>query len=288
MAEAWFGPHGLDGSVVRDLEGLEQVLETYRARDVGAAWLKAIWGSSGQGNRRCDLDQTLGRTRTWAQRCLDRDGALVVEPHFARVIDLSVPLHLGAQRTDQTVLTSLVSRGGRPGGHLLGKAHARWTPELRRAWNAGPSGLRHGIQWASSVVIQCLRDAQLDGPCGIDMFVYRASDGTLKVRPLVELNVRYTMGHVASVLQRHMAPSTVGLWLHTPRSKIHAAMQDGWTPQPPVLEERRVVAGQVFTTDPTTARRVVTLWCVGTSWDDMTGRLPPVLRELASGAVLPV
>ena len=41
------------------------------------------------------------------------------------------------------------------------------------------------------------------GPVGVDAFLFRDSAGELRVKPVVEVNPRYTMGRVAVELVRH-------------------------------------------------------------------------------------
>src|ERR1019366_8753281 len=41
-----------------------------------------------------------------------------------------------------------------------------------------------------------LRRVDFTGPIGIDAFVYRDADGSVKLKPVVEINPRYTMGRV--------------------------------------------------------------------------------------------
>ena len=58
------------------------------------------------------------------------------------------------------------------------------------------------IKEAHARVIERLKVLHYIGPVGIDAFVYRNSDDELKVRPVVEVNARYTMGRVAQEMER--------------------------------------------------------------------------------------
>ena len=41
---------------------------------------------------------------------------------------------------------------------------------------------------------EALRRAGFSGPLGIDAFAYRGVDGKIRLKPVVEINPRYTMG----------------------------------------------------------------------------------------------
>ncbi|MDE6037425.1 MAG: hypothetical protein K2G05_04090 [Duncaniella sp.] len=45
------------------------------------------------------------------------------------------------------------------------------------------------------------------GPLGIDMMAYRANDGSIRLHPCIELNLRMTMGIAAMHVARHLDPS---------------------------------------------------------------------------------
>jgi hypothetical protein len=55
-----------------------------------------------------------------------------------------------------------------------------------------------------------LRRAKFSGPLGIDAFAYRAADGKIRLKPIVEINPRYTMGRMTVELMKHVAPGSRG------------------------------------------------------------------------------
>jgi hypothetical protein len=70
-----------------------------------------------------------------------------------------------------------------------------------------------------------LRAAGFAGPLGIDAFAYRDAGGSCRVKPLVEINPRYTMGRLTLELMRHVAPGRCG----TLRILNTAALRDAGT-----------------------------------------------------------
>jgi hypothetical protein len=55
-----------------------------------------------------------------------------------------------------------------------------------------------------------LRRAKFLGPIGIDAFAYRDAVGKIRLKPIVEINPRYTMGRVTVELMKHVAPGSRG------------------------------------------------------------------------------
>jgi hypothetical protein len=57
-----------------------------------------------------------------------------------------------------------------------------------------------------------LKRAGYRGPVGIDAFVYRTAGGTCRLKPVVEINPRYTMGRVTLELMRQLCPGSHALF----------------------------------------------------------------------------
>jgi hypothetical protein len=57
-----------------------------------------------------------------------------------------------------------------------------------------------------------LRRADYLGPVGIDAFLYRVPGGTVRLKPLVEINPRYTMGRLTLELMKQACPGSHGLF----------------------------------------------------------------------------
>jgi hypothetical protein len=55
-----------------------------------------------------------------------------------------------------------------------------------------------------------LRELDFTGPIGIDALVYRTENGAMKLKPIVEINPRYTMGRVLVELMRQTFQNSFG------------------------------------------------------------------------------
>jgi hypothetical protein len=92
------------------------------------------------------------------------------------------------------------------------------------------------------------------GPLGVDAMVHRDEEGRLALKPVVELNVRMTMGRVALELMKKSAPNRSGRLRILRKAKVED------------LEEFRggsLQGGPVILNDPASAREFVAVWEVG-------------------------
>jgi hypothetical protein len=54
--------------------------------------------------------------------------------------------------------------------------------------------------------------ANYHGPLGIDSLIFRDENGLLKINPCLEINWRYTMGHVAIEIEKHLVGDRPGIF----------------------------------------------------------------------------
>ncbi|MCA9563679.1 MAG: hypothetical protein KC561_09335, partial [Myxococcales bacterium] len=136
-------------------------------------------------------------------------GSLVVEPWLDRVVDVSVQFEVGksGEQPDPDRVLGITrfrtnARGQYKGTHI-GPFMSGLEPELRR-WIAGPQGkaflLSRHLERTARFVATKLRNLGYSGPAGVDAMVYRDARG-LRLKPIVEINPRYTMGHIALALE---------------------------------------------------------------------------------------
>ena len=78
--------------------------------------------------------------------------------------------------------------------------------DLRRALFAGASSRGHLVDFQEAVLEphlgNLLEEHHFTGPIGVDSFFYRDEEGSLRWKPVVEMNPRFTMGRVALELAR--------------------------------------------------------------------------------------
>lgn len=79
--------------------------------------------------------------------------------------------------------------------------------------------------WSAAAEVACRAAEHLQtigyfGPLGIDAMVYRDRDGTHRIRPLQDINARWTMGRLSLGWRRLLEPQELGLWQHLPRNDV--------------------------------------------------------------------
>lgn len=122
---------------------------------------------------------------------LRESGGALVEPWLERTLDLSAQLHV-ADSGDVRVLGTLrqvLTPQGQPIGHV-GRIDEAGEVDSGTAWDGA-------LREAARVLGEAAASAGFRGVCGLDAFVFRADDGAQILRPVVELNARFTMGSVA-------------------------------------------------------------------------------------------
>lgn len=190
----------------------EVVREKIRALPewVGEDWiLKPRLGSSGRGRVRRLADLEGSRPR------LSSRGGAIFEPWLSRIEDLSALLHLDRAgrrswigTTRQLVTGAGIYQGsrGRFSGAGLPVAGTPWDDELLLAGDAVGREAAHLGYF---------------GPLGVDAIAFRGPGGEPLLRPVVEVNARFTMGIVAAgILERALRTGAIeprGEWLFSLR-----------------------------------------------------------------------
>jgi hypothetical protein len=172
--------------------------------------LKPAFGLSGRGHRR--LSQLTADDAAWAETVFATQGHLVVEPWFDRVADFSVQCEFDGSHSRLKGFTALeVTANGR---FIACAACARFASlfpmEVSRFFNAdgrGPWLRQFYERQVLPIVDQHLGSSGFRGAWGIDAFIHRDNAGSLRLRPIVEINPRHTMGRVAFELLRITAPA---------------------------------------------------------------------------------
>lgn len=184
---------------------LEEIVTSWPAWTGARFTLKPRFGSSGRGRvggGRETLDSA--SLRGALPRLAERGGA-VLEPWLARRQDLATPMRVTASG----------------GIHVLGSLRPWTTPAGGLLGHRGSVDSRGRIvsesefdEPAREAAVETARAAAQQGfrgPCGVDAFSYATPDGlgseAVALRPVVELNARFTAGLVAIGVVRRALPA---------------------------------------------------------------------------------
>jgi uncharacterized ferritin-like protein (DUF455 family) len=277
-ADARLAPLDLYGVECRTKDAV--LFEIDRSHRRGfAAVLKAPLGASGRNMIRCRSDEPLlAQYDKWIDHSLARQGSLIVEPWLEKVCDLSALFQITASGESRLVGISrfLTTANGQYAGHMIGNIFADLPADLRRQFqppSAADMQFKRLFQDIGTSVCRALYAEGYTGPAGIDALIYQTGEPgqpiSYRLKPIVEVNPRYTMGHVAMALSRRVAPGSDGIWVHKPLRDIKANGYASFSEyaddlrlnDPLVLQKgpRQFIEGGVlFTSDPDCTKSVIT------------------------------
>jgi hypothetical protein len=213
--EPWLCSQLEVGSVADTPDAAIQAVEVIRARGHQKVVVKQDFGLAGQSALRLWEPVILESQRRWISQSLHEERKLIVEPWLERQIDFSVQLEMTTDGLKLCGFTGLVNdRRGQFKANWAAPNYARHLPGAVLACFPHP-GMSVCLQELYTDVISRLepelRNAGYLGPLGIDAFVYRTPTGESRLKPIVEINPRYTMGRLLLELMRYTCPGSQGV-----------------------------------------------------------------------------
>ena len=156
--------------------------------------LKAPWSSSGKGIRMAQSSDAEA-TRTWVERTLRLQGGVAIEPLYPRLADLAMEFlcHEGSVSYEGLSLFATNEQGAYRGNLLMPEREKEeWVTQY-----IAPDTLTHARKLLMRHIATRIAP-HYDGPLGIDMII--TTDHRL--HPLIEINLRTTMGMAALFIER--------------------------------------------------------------------------------------
>jgi hypothetical protein len=125
-----------------------------------------------------------------------------------------------------------------------------------------------------------LRAVDFMGPVGLDAFVYRHAGGAIRLKPIVEINPRYTMGRVLVELMRQTCQNSAGVFRLVNAAQSRAAGFESLAGHARALEENfplhlegepvpRIRQGALCLNDPAGAKVCLAVFQVGRALDPL-------------------
>ncbi len=277
LAESHGFPDETWGALAQDEAAVHAALAALARQGHQRACLKAPFGIAGRGLLQVRTQGLTGRDLTWLRPMLFQQQAVVVEPWLDRVADFSCQYELtpGSLPRFKGQVRLYNDAGGR---FLACGAAPSFTrllpPEAARCLHA--RGAEKLYQETLPQLLATLPGlSRLYGSLGIDAFLYRTDSGEVRLRPLVEINPRTTMGRVTLDLRRWVDPSKNSRFRIAHRRAIlaegHASLA-AWArhlqaqspPQlAPTSSGQRLVSGTVVLNDPACAEAFLGILTIG-------------------------
>ncbi len=205
--------------------------------------LKAPWSGSGRGLywNLYGYDRSLAQ---WSNGVLQKQGVLMGEPFYDKVSDWAMEFHSDGRRVTFAGYSSFLTDG-----HGAYKSNRLATDDLlcRELCSAVGDDLieqvrKSLIDFFTTRIASCYR-----GYFGVDMMLYRTSDGTVRLHPFVEVNLRMNMGMVARrIADRFVAEGCEGVYrvdYYPRKSELYHDHLERQHENPAVIRQGKFVKG---------------------------------------------
>ncbi len=242
------GPVPETGVLLRDTDAVLAAINRHLL--TGQALLKAPMSYAGRGHLRVNAASDPAKTVGWIENTLASHGAVVVEPWLDRVLDFSALYEM--KPGGVVSLVGLTRMENDAAGRFLGiHVSPKWgtllDPEIA-VFLFREARVMGIYQENIPPLIENLLPGYV-GPLCVDAMVHRRADNTLALKPVVELNVRLTMGRIAwEWMKRRPGSSGGSLRLLRRQSMSHEEMT--------TLAE----GPGIFLNDPATATTFLAYW----------------------------
>jgi uncharacterized ferritin-like protein (DUF455 family) len=263
---SWLCQDSVVGVAVNSVPAALGAIASIRQRGHHKIVLKESIGVAGSNALRLFEPELLDSQRRWMENVIASGREIVVEPWLDRVLDFSAQLEMTATGLKLCGYTGLLNdaRGQFQGNWAEPKFDKSFPAAVLTSLQVTPRA-GNEIQVFFNALFKSLeaelRSVGFLGPLGIDAFVYREADGAVKLKPVVEINPRYTMGRVTVELMKHVCPGSYGLFRLVNRAALKSANCSDFknyaaamTKQSPLISEgspnRRLREGFVSLNDP--------------------------------------
>jgi hypothetical protein len=154
-------------------------------------------------------------------------------------------------------------------------------------FNGQPADISERLQRLYTEVFTMLEEelerADYCGPVGIDAFLYIAPGGECRLKPVVEINPRYTMGRLTVELMKRTCPGTYGLFRLVSGAMARAEGFEDFAAFATSLKERfplrlegepvpKIREGGLCLNDPARAQVSLAVFQVGSRLEDLLAR----------------
>ena len=266
-------------------EAVKKEIDRIREENYDDVVVKADFGAAGQNQVHLFKDTKMTSAKLErVKTLLEIHDTVVVEPWLKKVCDVSAQVEIeGSEKIRVLGWTrfSTDSRGRYQGSYPSQPMNGLGI-ELRR-FIYGQGKDQH---WLKSLfrelsIFLSRKMESYKGPAGIDALIYTSPEG-LRLKPLVELNPRFTMGRVALHLGKKIHKQAPSMWITISQRNMKAngfdsfkEFSDSIKKQHPIQSRNgQLTEGALFTTDPEEAQMFTTLLMVGKS-------IPRILSMIA-------
>ena len=212
---SWLCGENEIGVAAHSLDEVQAAISKIRARGHHKIVVKESFGVAGSNALRLFEPEILPAQRRWLENACVQKRELLIEPWLERIQDFSVQLEMTERGLKLCGFTGLlndargqfIANDAEPHHHK--RIPAKIVSLFREPNDISTKLLEFYCDIFAALETELCR-ADFTGPIGIDAFVYRDAAGGVKLKPIVEINPRYTMGRVLVELMRHTSQNSFG------------------------------------------------------------------------------
>jgi len=285
-SEEWIATKDVLANRAADLRELETVRREMRNLGYRDIVCKAPFGTAGNGNRCLFKDEEISRAmKQWLEQTWSEQGAVLVEPWLKRVFDFSIHFDISTDSIELRGFTRLFNNArGQYKGSLHSGFGALENESLARFLLSDDRGKPRVYRWYEEAFVPWLKSilppSQYRGPLSIDAFVYQEPGGPLRLKPLSEINPRYTMGRIGHELGTRVAGGSAGLLQIISKTQLRKLGHPNFSDHCREIErdhpvrltgsaKPQIVSGSFPLTDPCQAQKFLGLYHVRKRYDEL-------------------
>lgn len=254
--------------------------ELSKMTDQATVVFKAPFSASGRGMLRIKDGVMSEKDRNWIESVIKTHGVILAEPWLKKIADLSA--HVDVSPDGQVKFVGITrfwtDSRGQYRGHILGRILDDFDTSMIRLWHA-ENGWQQSLRETAINVGKEAHQRGYSGPLGIDAFIYK-TNGELKLRPMIEINPRWSMGRVAIAISTRLAAKHCGIWIHISKSELKRANYDSYLDLVSALQTflptkikalgrvKTIHAGAFALNEPSTAVQSLALLVVGRDFNE--------------------
>jgi uncharacterized ferritin-like protein (DUF455 family) len=281
----WLCTENEVGGAVNSLEAALAEISKIRARGHHRIVVKASFGVAGSNALRLFEPEILPAQTRWMENAFAHNRELVVEPWLERLQDFSAQLEMTERGLKLCGFTGLQcdARGQFIANFAEPHFHKRIPAKVISQFNAPADISGRLLEFYHGLFARLeadLRAANFVGPIGIDAFVYRDASGAAKLKPVVEINPRHTMGRVLVELMRQTCQNCHGSFRLVNAAQLRAEGFEDFSVFAKSLAEKfplqleghppHIRSGALCLNDPATAQVCLAVFQVGRAAFDVS------------------
>lgn len=214
----------------------QEIIDLFTSNPYGVI-LKLPFSSSGRGLLVLKRNDITPSVKSWVESAINQQGSVLVEPLFEKVFDFSLLFKKYNNEVEFLGGSSFLT--GMTGQYYGASLNSFQNEFSVKEWDT--------LQKVIELIKTKLKtENTLSGYFGIDAMMIQGSNGERIIHPCVEINPRYTMGHITLNIEKAVLENRKAEWRIVTKHEIKdfiAFQQEMEEKYPLILNNRKVQSG---------------------------------------------